>query len=103
MPAYFVVDVREVNDPVKMEEYRGRVGANVKSFGGRYLAAGSDLEVFEGDWRPTFLVILEFPSPEQARLWYDSEGYRELKELRLAASKCDILLIEGIRRPPRDS
>ncbi len=30
--------------------------------------------------------MLEFPSIDQARRWYDSEEYRELKRLRLAAT-----------------
>jgi uncharacterized protein (DUF1330 family) len=86
MPAYFFVDVREVKDPAKMEEYRKGVSAVVEQFGGRYLVRGGPFEVVEGEWRPVFPVLVEFPSMEAARRWYDSEDYRELKQLRLTAT-----------------
>ena len=103
MPAYFVVDVLEVKDRGKMEEYRSRVGANVSGYGGRYLAAGGDFEVLEGGWRPTFPVLLEFPSMEVARRWYGSEDYRELKALRQTAARCDVVLIDGLQQAPGGS
>ena len=96
MSAYFFVDVLEVTDPRKMEEYKSRVGPNVERHGGRYLAAGGDFEVVEGNWRPTFPVIVEFPSMEQARRWYKSDDYRELKALRMAAARCNVVLIDGV-------
>lgn len=97
MPAYFIVDVLEVTDRAKMEEYRGRVGASVGGYGGRYLAAGGEFEVIEGEWAPTFPVLLEFPSMERARQWYDSEDYREVKALRLAAARCNVVLVDGVK------
>ncbi len=97
MPAYFIVDVLEVNDQDKMAEYRSHVGASVNSHGGRYLAAGGEFEVLEGGWRPAFPVLLEFPSMEAARLWYDSEDYREVKALRLAAARCNVVLVDGVK------
>jgi uncharacterized protein (DUF1330 family) len=34
MPAYYFVDIREVKDPAKMDEYRARVPPVVEKFGG---------------------------------------------------------------------
>jgi hypothetical protein len=42
-------------------------------------------EVIEGNYQPVRLAMIEFPSMDQARRWYNSEEYRELKQLRLAA------------------
>jgi uncharacterized protein (DUF1330 family) len=86
MPGYFLVDIREIKDAAEMEEYRKRVSPVVEKFGGRYLIVGGPFEVVEGDWRPIFPVLIEFPTMNDARRWYDSEDYRELKQLRLKAT-----------------
>lgn len=96
MPAYCVGDIVRVKDAAKMADYRSRVGAVVERFGGKYLVAGGMFEVLEGKWRPTFPVILEFPSLEQARRFYDSPEYCDLKALRKSATDSDFVLIEGI-------
>ncbi|HEX4948468.1 MAG TPA: DUF1330 domain-containing protein [Blastocatellia bacterium] len=95
MSAYFFLDVLEITDPARMEQYRDGVLATVEQFGGRYLTVGGKTEMVEGNWQPVFPVIIEFPNLEQARRWYDSEEYRELKNLRLAATKGNAVLIEG--------
>lgn len=96
MPAYCIVDVCRVKDPAKMEEYKSRVPETVEAHGGRYLAAGGATEVMEGDWTPSFPVLIEFPSLEALRLWYDSEAYRPLKRLRHEATDCDMVFVDGL-------
>ena len=86
MPAYFLVDIREIKDAAKMNEYRSRVAPTVEKFGGRYLVRGGASEVVEGTYQPVRLAMLEFPNMEQARRWNDSDEYRDLKHLRLAAT-----------------
>lgn len=97
MPAYFLVDTREVKDAAKMEEYKTRVTPVVEKFGGRYLVIGGPFEVVEGEWRPVFPVLIQFPSMDEARRWYDSEEYRELKRLRLTATSGSGVFIAGLR------
>jgi uncharacterized protein (DUF1330 family) len=96
MAAYCFFDILEVTDPPKMEEYRNRIVAVVQRFGGRYLALGGPFDIVEGNWKPVFPVIIEFPSLEQAHRWYDSDEYRELKQMRLAATKGNAVFIKGI-------
>ncbi len=96
MPAYFLVDIREVKDAAKMEQYRARVAPVVQKFGGRYIVRGGPFEVVEGTYQPVRPVMLEFPSMEQARRWYDSEEYRELKQLRLAATVSNGVFLTGV-------
>ena len=95
MPAYCFFDVLEVIDPGKLEEYRDGVLSTVEHYGGRYLTVGGRCDVVEGEWRPVFPVLIEFPSLEQAHRWYDSEEYYELRALRLTATKCNAVFIEG--------
>jgi uncharacterized protein (DUF1330 family) len=95
MSAYYFLDVLEVTDPEKMERYRDGVLATVEQYGGRYLTVGGQTAVVEGNWHPVFPVLIEFPSLEQARRWYDAEEYRELKAMRLAATRGNGVFIEG--------
>ncbi len=96
MPAYCILDIREIIDPAGLEAYRGRVRATVEQYGGRYLFVGGRFEVVEGDWRPTFPVLIEFPSPAHARRWYGSDEDRRLKALRLAATRRHAVFMEGL-------
>jgi uncharacterized protein (DUF1330 family) len=95
MPAYFVVDL-EVTDPIGIEEYRNGVPATIAKYGGKYLVRGGACAKIEGQWEPKRLVILEFPSVEQARKWYDSVDYRDLKALRFKTAKTNLVLVEGV-------
>ena len=98
MPAYVVVNVR-VKEPVRYEDYKRMAPASILAHGGRYLARGGRLEVLEGDWRPERLVILEFPSVEQAKRWWNSEAYAGAKALRQATTDTDLVILEGLDVP----
>ena len=94
MAAYVIVDV-EITDAALYEEYRKRVPATIAKYGGKFLVRGGAFEQLEGSWQPTRLVLLEFPSFEQAKRWYDSEEYREPKFIRLKASKANLIMMDG--------
>ena len=95
MSAYFLVDVRQVLDGAKMDDYRARISPVVEKFGGRYLVAGGPFEVVEGSYQPVFPVLIQFPTMDDARRWYDSDDYRELKRLRLSATVSNGVFMEG--------
>jgi len=95
--AYIIADVT-VTDPAAMEEYRKRVPATLTPFGGRFIVRGGAHQTVEGDWKPNRLVILEFPSMEQAKRWYASEEYREPLAMRLRAGRTNLVMVDGI--PP---
>jgi uncharacterized protein (DUF1330 family)/trans-aconitate methyltransferase len=99
MSAYCLFDVRAITHPKKVEEYRSRVAATVAQYGGSYRVLGGKFDVVEGDWRPGFLVMVEFANREQAHRWYDSPEYRPLKSLRLAGTQSNGLVIEGCEPP----
>ena len=95
MPAYVINDM-EITDPALFEEYRKLTPATVAQYGGRFLVRGGRVEPLEGDWSPARLVILEFPSLDQARAWIDSPEYAPAKRLRQLASKSNLILVEGV-------
>jgi uncharacterized protein (DUF1330 family) len=95
MPAYIVAELT-ITDPEGFEEYRQGVPATVERYGGRYIVRGGQLEALEGNWQPRRLTILEFPTAEQARAWWSSEEYRDLKALRQRTSKTNMVVVEGL-------
>ncbi len=95
MPAYVIVDLT-VTDLPAMEEYRKRVPATLAPYGGRFLVRGGAHQTVEGEWKPNRLVVLEFPSMDQAKRWYDSEEYREPKAMRLRAGRANMVMVEGL-------
>ena len=59
-------------------------------------AATNNIDCREGDWHPTRIVMLEFPSMEKARAWYDSPEYQEVLPIRLDANRDKMVIFEGL-------
>ena len=95
MSAYVIANVT-VKDPVRYEDYRRLVLPTVEKFGGRFIARGGQVEVLEGDWHGTRMVILEFPSVEDARAWWSSPEYAEAKRIRQATSDGTLMILQGV-------
>jgi len=95
MPAYVIADVA-VTDPALMDEYRKLVPATIAAYGGRFVVRGGAHQKVEGEWSPSRLVLIEFPTMEQARRWYDSEEYRAPKAMRIKAGRTDLVFVEGV-------
>lgn len=95
MSAYLIAEV-EITDPAAYEEYRKQVPAIIAKYGGKYLVRGGKVESKEGGWTPQRFVILEFPSMEQARKFYDSGEYSPVLAIRKKASKSKLMLVEGL-------
>jgi uncharacterized protein (DUF1330 family) len=93
MNAYVIGEI-EVTDPAVYDDYRKQVLATITKYGGRFLARGGKAEALEGA-APKRVVVLEFPSYEQALKWYRSAEYAPLITLRQKASKGRLLLAEG--------
>jgi uncharacterized protein (DUF1330 family) len=95
MAAYVIVDLTVTDQPT-MDEYRKLVPATLAKYDGRFLVRGGAHQTVEGDWKPNRVVVLEFPSMEQAKRWYDSEEYREPKAMRLRAGRANLIMVEGV-------
>jgi len=98
MPAYVVVDI-EIRDAATYEEYKRLAPPSIAAYGGRYVARGGATTTLEGEWEPTRLVILEFPTAERARAWWGSAEYAAAKSLRQASANTDMVLVEGLAAP----
>jgi uncharacterized protein (DUF1330 family) len=56
---------------------------------------GSRVDLLEGDPLPEWIFIIEFPTADAARQWYQSDEYREAMKVRRSASHGRVFLIEG--------
>jgi len=94
MPAYVVANV-EIHDPEDYRAYTAETPASIARHGGRFAARAGRTEVLEGDWPYNRLVILEFPTYEDAKAWYESPDYQELIEIRHATATSLLVLVDG--------
>ena len=94
MAAYLVANI-EVTDAAAYDDYRKGVAATIEQYGGRFLVRGGATEALEGT-PPKRVVVLEFPSREQAKRWWDSPEYRPLRDLRRRASRGDLFMVSGV-------
>jgi uncharacterized protein (DUF1330 family) len=95
MSAYVIVDVH-VTDPVGYADYKELATATVPLYGGKYIARGGKTETLEGEWDIDRLVILEFPSMEQAKTWLNSPEYAPARALRHKYASTKMVVIEGV-------
>lgn len=95
MTAYAVAHLREVELGPAIVEYLQRIDSTLEPYGGRFVVHGATPELLEGDW-PGHLVVIGFPSREQARSWYDSPAYREILPLRTEHSVGEAILVDGV-------
>ncbi|WP_267389059.1 DUF1330 domain-containing protein [Sphingomonas sp. GC_Shp_3] len=97
MSAY-ILFIRDepVHDSAEMAEYermnreRGSEGFPVKR-----LAFYGTVEALEGP-APDGVVVLEFPSVEDARAWYHGPGYQAAMQHRLKAAEYRVMIVEGV-------
>ncbi len=94
MKGYVIGEVA-VNNRAAYEEYRRQVLATIEKFGGRFLVRGGKVEGLEGPAPAGRIVVLEFPSFDQAAKWYRSPEYAPLITLRQGASTGRLILVEG--------
>lgn len=97
--AYVVAEI-QVTNPEEYAAYRDLSTAAAAQYGGTFVARGGAREQWEGEdethnpgWRS---VIIEFPSVEQARTWYNSPEYTKARAVRQANSVGRLFLLEGI-------
>ena len=75
MKTYLIAHI-EVTNPELMAKYRELVPEIVKKYDGKYLVRGGDSKIIEGDYFKHRIVILEFPSRENAENFYNSEDLK---------------------------
>jgi uncharacterized protein (DUF1330 family) len=92
--AYIIADV-DVKSPAQYEEYKRLSSIAMKAHGAEVCVRGGNSTVLEGDWTPHRLVLLKFPSLEQARTFYESAEYSAARQARAGIAIMRMVLVEG--------
>lgn len=100
MTSYAIANLHDVDLNDQVVDYLHRIDATLAPFGGRFLLHGPQIEVLEGTW-PGTLVVIEFPGDRAAKQWYDSDAYQQIIGLRTANSVCDVIVAAGVEHPHR--
>lgn len=98
-PAYILAQV-ELTDPDAFSEYKAQAPASVAKYGGEYLVRAGRYQQLEGAEPLPRIVVMKFPSYEQALNWYNSQEYSRLKPIRHKAARGNLLLVEGVDLEP---
>lgn len=94
MTALVLIDLT-VRDLSAMTEYEGAAIALAGKFGGTPLVKEVHPEIVEGQWSPTWLVVLQFPNRQAVRDFYEAPDYQPLKVLRQTAATSNGLIVVG--------
>ena len=95
MAAYAILDV-DVHDAEGYTEYRGLSGPSVEQYDGRFLVRGGAVETIEGEWQPSRFVVIEFPTMDQAKTWYNSPEYTKARAIRQRTAHSKAIFVEGV-------
>jgi len=93
---YVIAEVK-VHDVAAFARYRALSTAAVEQYGGRFLVRGGAAEILEGPWAaPQRLIVVEFDSVEQAKLFYSSDEYQAARKVRENAGEMNMLVATGV-------
>ncbi len=94
MAAYVIASL-QVRDASWREAYSPKTGELIRKHGGKVLTpCASKVEALEGNTKlPTNVVIIEFPSQDQAKAWYNEPEYAPLIKLRQTGADGELILV----------
>jgi len=95
MSAYVIFDV-DIRDAERYQEFMAGVKPALEKAGAKYLARGGAHKVYEGDWQPRRIVLLEFPSVAAWEEFYNGPTYQGLKSVRDACSSAHLVSVAGL-------
>jgi uncharacterized protein (DUF1330 family) len=94
MKAYLVLDF-SVQDWRGFRPYISAIPAFIEKHGGRYIVRGVEPTIMEGDWTPDLMVILEFPSRQNAEAFLGDPDAQALFDVRHRTTTSKLVLVEG--------
>ena len=80
MKGYVVCVYKSITNEDKLKEYAVKARAAVEKYKGKFLIRGGKTTTNEGEVSPR-TVVIEFPSYEDANLFYNSKEYQEAHDI----------------------
>ena len=93
--AYWLSTYSEIRDPDKVTAYAKLASPAIMAGGGRFLARGEPVKVYENGVKSR-TVLIEFESVEQAIETHDGLGYQAALAVLGDAADREIRIIEGL-------
>jgi len=95
MSAYFIFTREATIDQAEMDLYSSTVQPTLVGHDVKILAAYGAHEDVEGPTNEG-TIIVEFPTMEAAKAWYDSPAYTKVREHRFKGATYRALLVAGV-------
>ena len=95
MPAFVIIELSIFNKE-EIVEYQKLAPIAITHFEGKFLVRGGQITSLEGDWNPERIVVIEFPTVERAKEWWNSEIYSKAKSIRQKVAKTKMIIVEGL-------
>lgn len=96
MPSAYIIANVTVTNPEQYEQYKKLSSIAMQVHGAKVCVRGGKVEVLEGDWSPSRVVVLKFPSMEQARAFNESAEYDAARQSRQGIAVMRMVLVEGV-------
>lgn len=95
MSSAYVIGHITVKNADAWAEYRARVPATLKAWGGEPVLRGRQVAALAGANPHADVVVLRFPSVEAVQQWFSSPDYQALIPVREQGATVDLLVYEG--------
>jgi len=95
MSALIIIRV-EVSDSSKLKEYQDVAPGIIKKYNGTLLVRGGRVISLEGPEEKRRIVVIEFPSLDEASAFYYSDEYEKAIKLRIDVAKFEMIAVDGI-------
>jgi len=92
--AYLILDLT-IHNFNEFREYIEKIPEFIKKHSGRYVVQGVEPELMEGDWKPERVVVIEFPSKNNAREFLQDPDAQSLFTLRHKTTTSQLILVDG--------
>ena len=95
MPAYVVITKERTRNQDELKLYAAQHDGFIAGHALTYRARFGRLEVLEGA-QAEGVAILEFPTFEQAKAWYESRAYQEASQHRHLGGDYRFVIVQGV-------
>ena len=96
MSSGYIIAYVDVSNPEQYTEYRKWSTEAMQVHGAEVCVRGGQVAVLEGDWAPTRLVVMKFPSVEAAKAFNASPEYGKARTSRQGAAIMRMIVVEGL-------
>ena len=97
-PAFVIVERTATTGDQSIQQQYAQLARDIlPKYGARYLARSQRNSLLEGDGAaPCCMAILQFPSMDAVRRWYNSPENQSAAKVRQSGAKFRIIAIEGL-------